>query len=77
MLEAQRVCKEKQWLGMKELLQKRERKWNAHTKDDILYGTGISDIARKILLRMRAGETQPKADSCMHVTVQGGTIQQV
>jgi hypothetical protein len=49
MVEAHPSCEEMQWLGMKESLDNRERKWDASNKDDVLWGTGISDIITKIL----------------------------
>jgi len=77
MVEAHAVCIETQWLGVNEWLEKRERKWDAHYMDDILWGTGISVMAVKILARTKAGEGKPEAEKGMLASVHAGTKQQV
>jgi len=61
LLEAFAACKEMQWLGLRKWMKDRERKWDSCQKDDVLWGTGISDMAAKILVGTRACEIVPVA----------------
>jgi len=58
-LEAHAACEEMQWLGMKEWLEDKERKWDDHHQDEVLQGTAIRDMAVKILAEARAAEREP------------------
>jgi len=63
MLEAHAVCEETQRLGTKEWLEDRERKRDAHLKDNLLWGTGITDMTAKILTATRPGKREPESET--------------
>jgi len=58
LLEAHAMCEVTQWHGMRKWMEDRQTKWDARHKDDVLWGTGISDMAAKILARTRANKKE-------------------
>jgi len=77
LVEANAVCEETQWLGMRKRMQDRERKWDARHRDDGLWGTGISVMATKILAGAgaRAGEREAEAGSGLQASKHADTTQ--
>jgi hypothetical protein len=76
MLEAHVACEDIQWLGIRKWMEDRERKWDDCHKDDILWRTGISDMAAIIQAGVCGGEREPAAESCLEGSKHAGTTQQ-
>jgi hypothetical protein len=75
MQDAHMACEETQWLSMRKWMEDRERKWDAHPKDDVLWGTGISDMAMKILNGAQSGKREREAKNSLHASKHAGTTQ--
>jgi len=75
LLEAHAVCDAIQSLVMWKCMEDRERMCNPCHKGNILWGTGISDMAPTILAGARAGERKPDAENGLHASWHAGTTQ--
>lgn len=49
MLEAHTAGEEAQWLSMNEWLEDWESKWDERNKDNVLWGTSITDMTTEVL----------------------------
>jgi len=56
LLETHVAREEVQWLGMKEWLEDREAWWDKRYRDNVLWGTGITDMTSNVLGKARVGE---------------------
>jgi hypothetical protein len=45
-----------QWLGMKEWLKNSQEKWENGHREMIVWGTGITDMTRKVLGKAKLGD---------------------
>jgi len=68
---------EKEWPGMWHRMENRERKWDDCHKNDVMWGMGITDMARKILAAMRTGEREPEGEKGLQPSKHAVTIQRV
>ena len=58
-------------------MENRERKWDDCHKNDVMWGMGITDMARKILAAMRTGEREPEGEKGLQPSKHAVTIQRV
>jgi len=56
LLEALAAREEAQWQGMMTWMQEREQKWDAHQKDDELWGAGITNMITKTMKGVAQGQ---------------------
>jgi hypothetical protein len=73
LLEVHAASEERQWLGMRKWMENRQRKWDAPLKNDVVWGTGITDMATKILPGARASERQLESENGLQLSKYAST----
>jgi len=53
-LEAHAPCEEAQWLGKRTGMEEREKKWDEHHNDDVVWVMGITGMHTKVMARAAA-----------------------